>query len=523
MIHIKKMLCGTIVLGTLLSTTSLLANDAFINAAKSGDTEVIRSMLDDGAHVDRLSADQTTALMWAIHKRHSDLAIILVEAGADPSITNRYGVTALSMAASTGDDRVTAALLEHGADATHASPEGETVLMSAAKAGNPEVIQLLLAGGSVSEGADPNAVEGWKGQTALMWAAAAGHAEAVRILVDADANVDAQSTAIEVPVVNEDRKQGGFVYPDIPKGRMSAIHFAARQGELETVQALVDAGANLDAQDQEGVNALVLATLNGHLDVAALLLESGANPDIADDWGRTVLLTATDLNTMEAVSRRAPDISGDLSPVDIVKLAVAKGADPDVAVKKLLPRWLAQGAGQNNVINEGATPFMRASLSGDLEIMGILLEAGANPALATAEREGEEYTDLCYVATPSGLTTSLMVAAGVGWRPGITRGRDADAIEAIKLIMSKDPSADINAANQAGDTALHGAVIRGAPMIVEFLLSQGADRTLKNNYGWTALDVAMGQPSCRIPANQAIAALLGGPNSSKSAQEVAAQ
>ena len=342
--------------------------------------------------------------MWAIHGRHSDLAAMLIDAGADPNITNRYGVTALILAARTGDAATTAELLAHGADSNSALPEGETVLMAAAKAGNPEVIRLLLAGGSVSEGADPNAVEGWKGQTALMWAAASGHVEAMRELMSGGTNVDAQSTAIEAPVLSEDRQQGGFVYPDIPKGRMSALHFAAREGKLDAVQALVEAEANLDAKDQEGVNALVLATLNGHLDVAALLLESGADPDVADDWGRTVLFAATDLNTMEAVSRLPPPISGDYSAVDIVKLALAKGADPDTPIQKGLPRWLAQGAGHNIAINEGATTFMRAALSGDLVIMQLLLDAGANPVVVTAEREGHEYTDFCYTATPSGGT-----------------------------------------------------------------------------------------------------------------------
>jgi ankyrin repeat protein len=289
---------------------------------------------------------------------------------------------------------------------------------------------------------------------------------------------------------------------------MSSLHFAARQGELEAVQLLVEAGANLDATDQDGVNALVVATLNGHLDITALLLESGADPDIADKWGRSVLFAATDLNTMEAVSRLPPAISGESNAVDIVKLALARGANPDVAIQAELPRWLAQGASHNIVINEGATAFMRAALAGDLEVMQLLLDAGANPAVVTAEREGHEYTDLCYTATPSGRSTPLMIAAGVGWRPGITRGREADAIEAIKLIRAHDQTADINAANQAGDTPLHGAVMRGAPKIVEFLVAQGADLTAKNDYGWTPLDIAMGQPECRIPANKVIADLL---------------
>ena len=499
----------SVVLG--IASPGALAN-SLVDAVKAGDEDAVRSHLAQGGDANAASPEGTTALMWAIDGRNPAMAELLLEAGAGVFHVNRYGMTALHLAARAGDAATTRLLLVAGADANSSLPEGETVLMAAAKTGNPDVVGLLLSGGADVDGtlpqgevlaynaADPNARESWHGQTALMWAAAGGHTEAMRRLIAAGAYLDETSSLIDAPEIEQDRRQGGFVYAKIPRGSMTALHLAAREGQIESVRTLIEAGADLDAQDAEDSTALILATVNGYLDIAELLLESGADPNVADRFGRTVLFVATDMNTLDANPRPPPRMNSKMTPVDLVKLSLAKGAEVDAPLKALLPQWCAQGCTHNPVLNEGATALLRAAMSGDLEIIRILLEAGADPDVITVEQERNE-NDIEYDLMPPGQTTPLMAAAGVGWRDTISRGRDDDAIEALKIFL--ELGGDINKGNQAGDTPLHGAALRGSVAIIEFLVANGADVMAKNWRGWTPLDIALGQPDQRIPYNEA--------------------
>ena len=503
-----------------LAITSLcLAAQAetVIEAVKAGKVEPITHHLEQGGDVNASEADGTTLLMWAIEARNSAVAEMLIDAGADVSRVNRYGITALYLAARQGDAAATRALLDHGADANSALPEGETVLMTASKNGNPEVLSLLLRGGADVDGtmpagespflygADPNARESWHQQTALMWASATGNVDAMRVLIESGASVDDYTATILAPKVKDGFKQGGFVYADIPPGRLTALHFAAREGQIESVRTLIEAGADLDIGDDFGTNALVLATLNGYLDIAGLLLEAGADPNVADKYGRTVLFMATDLNTLDHNPRPPPKMQSELSPVGLVKLALEHEAEVDIPLKSGLPKWCAQGCMHNPILVEGATALLRAAMSGDVEIVRILLEAGADPMVVTSEQERTE-NDIEYDLYPDGQTTPFLAAAGVGWRDLISRGRDNDAIEVIQIFL--DLGADINQANQAGHTALHGAAYRGSTAIIQFLVDSGADLSAENGRGWTALDIAMGQLDQRIAPNQNTTALL---------------
>ena len=497
---------------------------SLLAAVRGGRIETVREALASGAHVNTESPDGTTPLIEAAGTRRGDIVELLLESGAAVDTVNRYGMTALHLAARSADARAVTALLSAGADPSIALPEGETVLMAAAKSGNPEVVAALLdaetttGGGDYGGGAivlnavDTNAKENWYGQTALMLAAAGNHTEAMQILIDAGAELDAESARIDAPEIEPDRRQGGFVYARIPEGRLTALHFAARQGHVEAAQTLINAGANLDAQDNYGTTPVVMAVLNGHLGIAATLLEAGADPNVQDRYGRTPLFTATDLNTMDVNPRPTPVITGDYGPVDIVRLALEHGAEVDLPLtKEGLPAWLAQGAGHNPMLFEGATAFFRAAMSADLEIMNMLLEAGADPHAMTGEQPcrgpaPDQCEELLSYLGPPGLVTPFMAAAGVGWRLGVSRGRESDAVEALQLLL--DLGADINQAGQRGNTALHGAAERHAPAIIEFLVANGADLHAQNEKGWTPLDIAQGQPDFRIPENQEVAALL---------------
>jgi ankyrin repeat protein len=197
--------------------------------------------------------------------------------------------------------------------------------------------------------------------------------------------------------------------------------YAARQGALEGTRALAAAGANLDLKDPDGTTALVLAIINVHYDTAAVLIEAGADPNLADDTGMAALYAAVDLNTLPWMfGRPDPKLTDRLTGVDIVRMLLEYGADPNARLKAVIMQ--RHHTGGDTALGEGATPFMRAAKSGDLPAMRLLVKYGADPTI-----------------TQKNHTTTLMLAAGFGWRDGNAaiptrdRGSVKDALAALQM------------------------------------------------------------------------------------------
>ena len=213
---------------------------------------------------------------------------------------------------------------------------------------------------------------------------------------------------------------------------------------------------------------MLLATVNTYYDVAAYLLDKGADPNLADNGGRTPLYAAANLHSLDATGTPARRETSKISSMDLMKLLVAHKADVNAKLKRRVEVDESDGT-----LSNGATPFLRAARGADLEVMRFLLENGADPNVMTADK-----------------TTAIMIAAGVGYQEGHTRGTESDAIEFIKVCMSR--GGDINAVNDKGDTPLHGAAFRGADEIARFLAASGAKLDAKNKQGLTAYDFAVG-------------------------------
>jgi ankyrin repeat protein len=445
-----------------------------VEAVKAGNDAAVRALLRQGAPVDADEADGTTALHWAVRADDEAVTRLLVRAGASVGAANRYGVTPLSLAAVNGSARLVGLLLEAGADPNAATPEGETILMTAARTGDPASVARLI-----SAGAHVNVVEQWRGETALMWAAGENNAAAVRALIEGGASLDTQSRQLDYPDI---RLNLAFMATtELPRGGMSAVMLAARQGGLDAVRVLADAGANLDLQDPEGTTALMLAIINAHYEVAVLLAEQGANLNVYDRAGMGALYAAVDMHTATPLTNLPPRAgSGTLDSLAAVSRLLARGADPNAALTApTLRRHHSQGDGG---YGEGTTPLMRAARFADTAALRILLEHGADPQ----RRQRNQ-------------TTALLIAAGVGGRPADgaparqDRGTEADAVEAIAVCLSH--GADVNAANANGETALHVAAGRGTDSVVRLLAERGANLEARDKFNRTPLDVALGAPA----------------------------
>ena len=456
-----------VLLGILGLIPSLaLADERLIDAVRAGDRAAVASLLRTPGAVHEAEADGTTALLAAAYSDQADLVDLLLRAGADADAANRYGVTPLSLAALNGNASMTRRLLEAGANPNAPLAEGQTILMTAARSGSARAIDLL-----VDAGADVNARERVLGETALMWAAMENHGPAVAALVRAGAAVDARS---DVMTFERFKFGDGIVARPtvLPKGGWTALMYAARQNAIDAARALADAGADLDAADPDGTTALVFAIINAHYDLAHLLVERGADPNVADATGMAALYAVVDMNTLdETIGRPNPRPHSRIDAPALARTLLRHGANPDARlVSPVLERMHNDG---DPNLGDGATPLMRAAKDADVAMMRILLEHGAGVNLATTRGR-----------------TPLMYAAGrsSGFRGSANRGTEQDALAAIALCLER--GADLAAADESGQTALHIAVSRAEVSILKLLIASGADPHARDAKGQTPLDLA---------------------------------
>jgi len=509
-----------------IATVASAAGDTRLtDAVKNADKAAVRALLQSRVDVNAPEADGMTAIHWASQRDDVEMAGLLIGAGANVKATTRYGVTPLTLACISGSAPMLEALLKAGADVNAASPEGETPLMTAARVGKLDALKVLLAHGAA---AGVNTKESWKGQSALMWAAGEGHLPVIKTLTEIGADLQARSKTGFTPLL-----------------------FAVRNGHLEAAELLISLGSRPndrvegvgqpDMYDNRGrgnprpgdppTSALGMAIINADFEVAAMLLDAGADPNIPDPRGSMLHAMAF---MRKPGSGTPPLPSGTMDSLDLVKKLLEKGADPnpritwkeivfdrDLAATKLPPNIRV---GRNFLTFIGATPFYVAAKHGDVAMMRLLLAHGADPKINTVQG-----------------VTPLMAAAGLGFWDGespgpLTGTPEADAVEAVKITL--EVGNDVNAVAEfggpkmegdggvllrrhplnildydgsheapldvlppkdslgdmrwTGSTALHGAAMRGANLVVKFLVDHGAKLDARNTLGWTPLMCAEG-------------------------------
>ncbi|HEY6454867.1 MAG TPA: ankyrin repeat domain-containing protein [Steroidobacteraceae bacterium] len=514
---------GNVVIATPLAPP---APSDVADAVMQRDAARLKSLLKAHSDVNAPQPDGSTALHWAAYEGDAHLAAVLLAAGAHPNAVTDTRMTPLLLACEAGKPDLVEELLRGGADPNQTLSGGETPLMMAARTGSVPVLKLLL-----ERGASLDAREIKRGTNALMWAAANGNPEAVRFLLSKGADFSVRSgttdpgrrpylaqtgrerisefaggyglAGLVVKQATDTQKDKELVAEEIatakkvlaehplPKpappsrirwGGLTPLMFATRQGDMATAKILVEAGADVNETSSFGWTALLVATQNKYYKLGEYLLQHGAKPNIANGGGWTPLYIATDNRNIEGGDY--PVRKPDMDHLDFIKLLLTAGADPNMRMHSstetrtvFTNQWL---------VENGATPFLRAAQSGDLVLMKLLLEHGADPTIATD-----------YNVTP------LMVASGIGWVEGVTyEWSPQETLETVKFLL--DHGANVNAQDTEDlRTALMGAAHKGRNDVVQLLVQHGADLSLHDigsrdtvhalaGVSWQAIDYADG-------------------------------
>ena len=470
------------------------ADAPLADAAMEGDIDGVRALLASYADADVAQGDGMTALHWAAFHDDPEMARLLVDANADVEAPTRLnGLTPLMLAAENGSAPMIETLLAAGADANQPSGNGTTPLMTAALAGRVDAVEALL-----DHGAFADSRERENGQTALMFAAWEDRAAVIETLTARGAHVGVTSfiTSTIEPRLDEygnpipprrRREPGGASV----MGGFTALHFAAREGHEASVRALVAAGADVDqVTGGDGSSPMVIAIANGHYTVAERLLDEGGDPRLANLDGLTPLYAT--VNMRFAPVSWAPNPRTDqesVGPVELLQALLDAGADPNARIVRKL--WFSPTSHDRLWIDpSGATPFWRAAQSSDIESMRVLVEGGGDPHLATY-----------------GGITPLMAAAGLGWIGNFSQNLPDSWLAAVRYCL--ETGADVNAVDDRGFAALHGAAARGDDEMVRLLVDRGADVTAVNRDGNSPADMAFGPSRFFIPKPDTANLLVG--------------
>lgn len=430
-----------------------------VDAARTQDAGAVRALIAQRADVQERSADGSTALLWAAHWDDLETARLLLSAGAEANAANDFGMLPLSRACTNASDAMVRLLLEHGANPNLTIATGETPLMTCSRTGNADAVRALIAAG-----ADVNTKEPSQGQTALMWAIAERHAAAAKVLMDAGADLKARS------------KQG-----------FAPIHFAARVGDMESLQLLLNAGVDLNMQTQPdsgdvaartagaaGYTPLLVATMRAQVPVALYLLDRGANPNV-DAAGMTPLhwaatswegFASNPVYGFEDPMSGIPDREAKLR---LVRALLAHGANVNQRMTKRQPSF---ATGYTDAT--GATAFLLAASVQDVEMMRILLDAGADPKIPTATN-----------------TTAIMAATGLHHGIGESLVTEAEALAAVKLLL--DLGLDPRGETTFGENALFGPAYRGWNTLLAQMIERGVNVNAESKAGVTPYLAANGQ------------------------------
>jgi len=421
--------------------------------------------------------DGSTPLQWAVYDQDIDKVRDLIRTGADVNAANNYGANAMQLAAEVAHLALLEILLDAGADTDSVNPEGQTALMLVARTGNIRAAELLI-----NHDATIDAREQWGQQTALMWASARRQPAMMDLLIGEGADINAISAVRDYNshVTAEGRAKR------LDRGGLTPLMFAVRENCLSCVQLLIKHGVDLNFSDPDGVSPLLLAILNENWDIAKSFIEASADVQQWDMFGQAPLFAA-------AGNRRNPGLKVDglineTQGMTIVRMLLEAGANPNMQL------FYRPAKARGGPLSRGTTPLIRAASNGDLDLIKLLLEYGAEANLPQAD-----------------LQTAVSALSG-------SRGDQDQLLEALELLISAGVDLNVMAVphhlqRARGGTPLHYAVRARNDKMVQALVEFGTDIDGKDIDGLTALDYAesnghVGFLSLRQPPNPRMTELL---------------
>jgi uncharacterized protein len=462
---------------------------ALVTAAKNDDLQGVRAQLAKRVNVNEPARDGSTALLWAIYNGNVEMTRALIAAGSPVNAPNHYGITPLLQASRAGDAAMIGMLVKAGADVALAHPDGETALMAASRTGHLDAVSLLI-----EAGANVNAADSYQQETPLMWAAAEGHVDVVNALLKAGADPNAKAHVSGL----EDRKHG-----DYPSGGFTALMFATRNGRADVATALMKGGADPKLTNADGLTASMVAIVNDRFDLAATLLDLGADANDGSLYYAVDMHDATTDMRAHDGSRLRADHQNTLTSMDLIKRLLDKGADPNKPF---------QGQIHNTTLccdpEVNSSPFYRAAIAADIDVLKVLLAHGAKVDWSPAEvkKPGPDGAPAAAgrgrgANANVGKTASMMAmsggrgapfSAGPGFDrigpPPFREKSTREPVEALKLLL--DAGADPNAKSPDGSSLLHQAVTVRRTDAIRLLVEKGAKLDAVNKDNMTPLLLA---------------------------------
>ena len=534
-------------------------------AAASGNVAAVKALLDKGADLKaRENSRGETALMFASANGRTEVVKLLIARGADLKATTKvvdlFAFTkeaeeafAAAVATSTTPSKPADGEAKSDDDTATAAAKADPATEAAKAAGLAGGTTLSAPVGSGPLKADQAEKTANKEAEKAGKAGQQGKAEkkSARVMKDAPpkvaltppAPVPAPSPAAPVKTAEAAKPKkplvGGvdrsFLYNELVAftGGMTPLHLAIRQGQRDTVKALVEAGADVNlvsAGDKS--SPLLMAVVNGQFDLAMYLLEHGANPNLASENGVAPLYAVVNVQWAPKAGYPQPRayLQQETSYLELMKALIDKGAVVDARIKKKV--WY-QGYNfdLSGVDESGATAFWRAAYASDVDAMKLLVARGADPNLRTVKSAGrpptgdgrrdvKDLSGLPPVPVGGPAITALQAAAGVGYGEGFAanshRFAPGGMLAAVRYLV-EELHADVNAADHEGNTALHHAAARGDNEMIKYLVSKGANVMAVSREGKTTVDMA-NSPVSRIepfPATIALLESLGAINNHK--------
>lgn len=375
------------------------------------------------------------------------------------------------------------ALVSRGANLNASDTSGLTplhLLMQHCGHGSDKMIKLLL-----KWGADAT-VQDLASRTPLHYAGylTSSHLKIIRLLLDYRVNINSLDEHLQTPlhialgkiknlttatvllnlgaIVNTQDSLGSSPLHSILKSSEVGLNFE------NIIKLMVTKGADVNIKDRDGQTPLHVAIERGHEAVTEFLMGSQADINALDNQFRTPLHLATGgtrtIKIAKSLLKRGAQVnaldSSRSSPLHSATRSSGPGSE------KMIQLLLRYGADPNVQDESGVTPLHRAASSAGLESVAMLLDAGAH--INTLDASG---------------STALHLAprlVGVG-----------NSEEVVRLLLARGADAVINAKDKDGFRPLHLAVHTESSIIASLLVVNGADVNAMNDYGETALDLAI--------------------------------